>query len=181
MKKRGFTLIELLVVISIISLLSSIVLAAVNTASAKGRDAKRLADLRQVVNALELYRTQNNSYPPSTAAGCTGVGWCSGCDQPQGMWTVLAPLVSQGLIKQIPSDPRPNSTGCFNYEYFSTSTNQSTGFTCGGDGVSINGEDIGKYPYAIRFTMEVTKVNLPKFDYGWQGRHGLEYCILGAK
>ena len=37
MKKRGFTLVELLVVISIISFLSSIVLASLNTAREKGR------------------------------------------------------------------------------------------------------------------------------------------------
>ena len=53
--KKGFTLIELLVVIAIIGMLSSVVLASLNSARAKGRDAKRLADLRAIATALELY------------------------------------------------------------------------------------------------------------------------------
>jgi len=63
MKNKGFTLIELLVVISIISLLSSIVLASLNNARAKARDAKRISDLHQVQIALELFYNQYNAYP----------------------------------------------------------------------------------------------------------------------
>jgi len=53
--KKGFTLIELLVVVSIISLLSSIVLASLNTARAKARDARRKSDLNEIRTALEFY------------------------------------------------------------------------------------------------------------------------------
>lgn len=66
LSRTGFTLIELLVVISIISLLSSIVLTSVNSARGKARDARRLADLRQIQNALALYYEDNGSYPPVT-------------------------------------------------------------------------------------------------------------------
>ncbi|OHA17548.1 MAG: hypothetical protein A2836_03550 [Candidatus Taylorbacteria bacterium RIFCSPHIGHO2_01_FULL_45_63] len=60
--QKGFTLIELLVVISIISLLTSIALASLNTARAKARDARRLSDLRQVQNALFLCRDKIGSF-----------------------------------------------------------------------------------------------------------------------
>lgn len=65
--KRGFTLIELLVVIAIIGLLSSVVLASLNGARKKGRDARRLSDLKQLQTALELYYSDNTAYPVSTS------------------------------------------------------------------------------------------------------------------
>lgn len=62
-KSKGFTLIELLVVVAIISLLSSVVLAAVGEAREKARIAAFVSELRQVQNALELYRTSFGIYP----------------------------------------------------------------------------------------------------------------------
>ena len=71
--KTGFTLIEVLVVVSIIGLLSSVILVGLGGFRTRGRDAKRLADLKQTQNALELYFSKCNSYPggPSSGTGCT--------------------------------------------------------------------------------------------------------------
>ena len=57
---KGFTLIELLGVIAIIGLLASIVLASLNTARKKSRDARRIADVKQLQLALELYFDANS-------------------------------------------------------------------------------------------------------------------------
>ena len=79
---RGFTLIELLVVIAIIGILSSVVLASLNDARQKSRDAKRIADVKQLQLALELFFDSNASYPSSTAQ-----------------------LVTAGFISVLPTDP----------------------------------------------------------------------------
>lgn len=60
---RGFTLVELLVVISIIGLLSTLAVVALQGARVKSRDAKRVADIKQVQTALELYASEKGVYP----------------------------------------------------------------------------------------------------------------------
>jgi prepilin-type N-terminal cleavage/methylation domain-containing protein len=67
--QKGFTLIELLVVIAIIGLLASVVLLALNSARSKSRDAKRIADIRQVSSAFELFFNDKSSYPTTATAG----------------------------------------------------------------------------------------------------------------
>lgn len=65
---RGFTLIELLVVVAIIGLLSSIVLASLNTARIKGADAARISDVQSIKTALELYYNDHSGYPTSNGS-----------------------------------------------------------------------------------------------------------------
>lgn len=61
---RGFTLIELLVVIAIIGLLSTVIAAPITQARKKGRDGKKVADLRQITGALQQYADDNlGNYP----------------------------------------------------------------------------------------------------------------------
>jgi len=95
MKQKGFTLIELLVVISIIGLLASVLLVALNTSRAKARDAKRAGDIALIKKALELYFDTNGQYP---TPGSNGGG------QPL---SNLSSFLVPTYIASIPTDPKP--------------------------------------------------------------------------
>lgn len=71
--KKGFTLIELLVVISIISLLSSVVLASLRTARLKSADANIIQNARQVANLMALEISDSGDYQDLNR------GWIDNC------------------------------------------------------------------------------------------------------
>lgn len=76
-KRKGFTLIELLVVIAIIGILATLAVVALQQARKSARDAKRIADVRQMQTALELYFNDWMAYPAAasvTAAGTIASG-----------------------------------------------------------------------------------------------------------
>ncbi len=125
--RRGFTLIELLVVISIIGMLSSIVLASLNDARAKARDARRMSDIKQIQNALELYRADNGEYPTKT-------GWAMANSsdtsiknrwESDNVFSLKTALVGGKYIAELPTDPKPTSgitsvaSDVYGYSYFS--------------------------------------------------------------
>jgi prepilin-type N-terminal cleavage/methylation domain-containing protein len=68
-KQNGFTLIELLVVIAIIGILASVVLASLNTARAKGTDAKIKSEMANFRTEAELYYDTNNTYGAIAGSG----------------------------------------------------------------------------------------------------------------
>ncbi len=75
LKQRGFTLIELLVVIAIIGILSSVVVASLNSARKKARDARRVDDVKQVQLALELYFDANSGKYPQALSALPNAGF----------------------------------------------------------------------------------------------------------
>ena len=110
---RGFTLIELLVVVAIIGILSSVVLASLNSARAKARDTRRLSDMRQIQRALEMYYDANGSYPNP------GWGWRSECNGWGGFTpNNVIPGLTPTYLPSFPADPTMNktaSTSCYLY------------------------------------------------------------------
>lgn len=102
-RKQGFTLIEMLIVVAIIGVLASIVLVGLGPVQRRGRDARRIADLRETQNALELYFGKCTYYPGGVESGET----CSGrIGSPANWQGVQSALTGSNLgINQIPSDP----------------------------------------------------------------------------
>ena len=91
--RKGFTLIEVLIVVSIIGLLASMVLVGLGGFRSRGRDTRRVSDLKSLQNGLELYYARNNSYP-----------------------NTLADLLTAGIgITKLPTDP--GTGGDYLYSY----------------------------------------------------------------
>lgn len=72
-KNTGFTLIELLVVIAIIGILSSVVLASLNTARAKGADAAIKGALSGARAQAELFYSNGNTYASVCTTGTNNI------------------------------------------------------------------------------------------------------------
>jgi prepilin-type N-terminal cleavage/methylation domain-containing protein len=68
-KNSGFTLIELLVVIAIIGILSSIVIASVNTTREKAAVAKAKSELADVRNVIQNLANDTGVWPNGCAVG----------------------------------------------------------------------------------------------------------------
>ncbi len=103
--KKGFTLIELLVVIAIIGILSSVVLASLNSARAKGSDAAVKSGLANMRAQAELYYDGNTqSYlgvctEPQFAAmlaSATTTGGSGACFDDANSWAASAALKGAG-------------------------------------------------------------------------------------
>ncbi len=120
MKKGGFTLIELLTVIAIIGILASIVLVSLSSAESKGRDAKRISDIRTIQLALEEYYNDNGHYP----------------DTYSDLVTDLVPT----YIPSMPLDPLSTTNSPIDYAYYGWSLN---GVTCGSNPSIVVGFHLG--------------------------------------
>jgi general secretion pathway protein G len=99
-RDRGFTLIELLIVIAIVGVLSALLMANFIGVRQRARDSQRKADVRQIQSALELYRSDNSSYPSASnlnncSSGCTGSSSCFG----------NSPTCNTIYLNRVPVDP----------------------------------------------------------------------------
>lgn len=111
-KKRGFTLIELLVVIAIIGILATLAVVALQQARQNARDSKRMADMKQVQTALELFFNENGRYPTTDE-------WNSG--------TIVSSSSQETFMYSIPSAPSPADGSCLEASNTYTYTPQNSG------------------------------------------------------
>lgn len=116
----GFTLIELLVVVALIGILATLVVANLNAARGRSRDAERKSDLRNLATALRLYYNDHGSYPVDDGSG--NIKGCDSYTAPNactwgGSWSVGSTTYMSKLVK----DPLPDQS----YSYVDDSTNDS--------------------------------------------------------
>ncbi len=101
--KKGFTLIELLVVIAIIGILATLAVVSLQQARKNARDAKRIADVKQMQTALELYFNDWQGYPVDVVPGSS-----------------ISSGTSNVYMAVVPTGPTPADGDCASssYRYF---------------------------------------------------------------
>lgn len=181
---RGFTLIELLIVIAIIGLLSTAAVVSMKGSRENARDVRRLADLKQIKTALEVYYEKHGCFPMVTTnnslrstlatpcpAGDSGLAG-NGCAGVKNYWnTSLQVLVDEKLLSKLPTDPINETVGtqdyCYNYARVKPS---ASGISCGG---SLRTD----FAFSVSFSTEKMNPSLPVSN--WTGYY--DYCVVGDK
>jgi len=107
LRQRGFTLIEIMVVVVIMGILASLVVPKLIARTGESKVAAAKVDIATVMQALKLYRLDNQRYPTTEqglralvekpAAGPAANGWKAG-----------------GYLEKMPKDPWGNP-----YQYLS--------------------------------------------------------------
>lgn len=116
---KGFTLIELLVVVSLIGILATLVLANLTAGRARGRDAQRKSDLRQISTGLRLYYNDRGGYPSNNVSA--EILGCGSSGTSQCAWNTEWAVGTTVYMSTLPKDPLPDQT----YKYEADSTEDS--------------------------------------------------------
>jgi prepilin-type N-terminal cleavage/methylation domain-containing protein len=178
-KRSGFTLIELLVVISIIALLSSVVLAALNGAKKKAQLVAVAQQFHQLQNAMEIYKISSGGTVPYG-------------DYSEGDYFIpaLAPLVTSGAISSIKSTPFPASGGhglVFGYMSREGMDAENEWFGCGQKRIpdsyvlyvySVNGNNNGPSPAPEYNLNGLLPVLYDAYPYNWNWTRYYKYWCL---
>ena len=139
--KKGFTVIELVVTIAIVGILSSVIIASLNSSHKKSRDARRRIELNQLSASLELYYSKYGIYPISTS-NCGGQSSDSWCRDSQGSnW-----IPGLNEFMTMPHNPTPLAASGWVYHYYGldgtkywlmTKLENVANDTCGGGAIYI--------------------------------------------
>lgn len=105
--QRGFTLLEMMVVVAIIAILAAILIPNFTRARAQAQTAACLGNMKTIATALELYYTDNETYPPNLAKTPVDSTFAKTMD---------------GYLNQIPVDPAAGAG-----KYYEISDSQTSG------------------------------------------------------
>lgn len=121
---QGFTLIELLVVIAIIGFLASFLFASFSYTQTIARDMRRVREVKQVQELVEMYAVDHNRQYPVTPEGWWG-SCAEKCGHDWGKTTDdwVPNLVAEGYVPKLPLDPKPADSCSSCYLYLSDGVN----------------------------------------------------------
>lgn len=123
-KQKGFTIVELLIVIVVIAILAAISIVAYNGVQTRAQDSKRSEAVASIQKALELYKTENGTYPNATVNPGQS-GWEVSTDVAGTFMEYLRPYMSN-----VPIDPVNSSSRMYWYYFYSPTHSVSVNAGC---------------------------------------------------
>jgi len=122
---RGFTLIEIMVVVVILAVLAALIVPRVMSRPDEARVVAAQQDVRALVQALKLYRLDNQRYP-TTEQGLDALV------KPPALPPLPANWKAGGYLERLPRDPWGNA-----YQYLNPGIRAEVDvFSFGADGVA---------------------------------------------
>lgn len=166
-KLKWFTLIELLIVIVIVGVLAVALIPRLTGAQARARDTARIADLRQVQNAIALYYADNWKYPGNELSAFP-LTMCL----PNARTGILSPLITGWYISSLPQDPRFSKGDPYCYHYYAGTAAPSW--------IHCNGRTRTDYQYSIFFALETNYPGaLKRTDALSASGFSATHCVVG--
>ncbi len=127
--KKGFTILELMLVVAIIAMLTIFIWVSYSSAREKSRDARRMQDIHEISNALNLYNSSNGQFPAMTETITGEDDFSQELEANNSMPTVPADPLNTGTYQYTYTD---NGTSGKFYELgFCLETNSVEGYTAG--------------------------------------------------
>lgn len=115
--QRGFTIVEILVVIIVIAILASVTIVSYRGAQDRANYAAAQSDLKNINDALVIYKAQKGSYPSSVGKGSGNYVF-----QSLHPTQFLTELTSEGFLDKMPI-ARSATNGMPTYVYVSDGVN----------------------------------------------------------
>lgn len=126
---RGFTLVELLVVIIVIAILASVTMVVYSGTQARARDTDRYNDVKTIIDALTIYRSNNGVYPSAATMGLSDGDLPAGCSLPTGYSYSIATdsswlqeLINKGYLDKKLTPPTNDCSHYYSYIHSTSST-----------------------------------------------------------
>lgn len=155
-KQNGFTLIELLVVIAVIGILASVIMVSLNSARAKARDARRMADFKQVSLALQFYYDTYGTYPRISPV--TTNQWTDNFN------AMAQDLVNEGFLPSVPASPSTAQVGGYHYFNYGSGSGVIGGILVTGL-ETVSATTTGPYGSCRPFDQNWCSYTLPSSSY----------------
>jgi prepilin-type N-terminal cleavage/methylation domain-containing protein len=115
-RRAGFSLMELIVSIAILAILAGTLVPVMAKKLAASRDARRLSDVKTVVDAVEGYLLDKGSLPNGDAESGTG-GYDTTLDS-----TFLSTLLTNNFLREPVRDPINDATYHYEFQHYASGT-----------------------------------------------------------